>query len=253
VATPSLRSTRRAAPARREIRQARTFEVDRPRLASGAILLALAMLGLWVGFGDAFYVVAPKVTGNVRVPEAEIVRGSGLLGLNVMWFSARETETTLLRTVPSLQAVRVSCGVPARCTIAVVERAPTFVWRWGGASAWIDERGVAFPARGDLSDLPVVESIDVQPPLPGQRVDEQLLTAIRAAALALPDVRIFRYSAAHGLEFSDASGYPVYLGSGPNMSDRAAVWRALREDLAARGVAPKYVDVRFPLAPYYER
>jgi len=66
-------------------------------------------------------------------------------------------------------------------------------------------------------------------------------------------VRAYRYSTGRGLEFADPDGYPVYLGSGSNMSDRAAVWRALREDLAARGIAPKYIDVRFVLAPYYER
>ena len=29
------------------------------------------------------------------------------------------------------------------------------------------------------------------------------------------------------------------------------IWKALRDNLIAREVQPKYVDIRYPLAPYY--
>ncbi len=252
----AVSSARPAGPAtarRRELRQAEARELDRPRLLSGSILLTLALMGIWFGFGDAFYVGTPKVTGGARVPVEEIVAGSGIAGLHAAWVNAREAEAALLRAVPSLRAARVSCGLPADCSIAVVEREPSFAWRWGQAQVWVDAAGVVFPARGGLPDLPSVESADVQPPQPGQAIDPQLMTAIVAAGQALPDVRAFRYSAARGLEFTDPGGYPVYLGAGSNMADRAVMWRALRADLAARGILPAYIDVRFPLAPYYGR
>jgi hypothetical protein len=117
----------------------------------------------------------------------------------------------------------------------------------------VDQDGVVHSARNGVQDVLTLESSDVQPPPPGQRVDPDLMAAIVAAAQALPEVRILRVSAARGLEFTDASGYPVYLGTGTNMADRVVVWRALRDDLASRGIEPLYIDVRFPLAPYYGR
>jgi cell division septal protein FtsQ len=227
--------------------------LERPRAVSGAIVLAIAVLGVWIGFDDAFYAAAPVVTGRSRVPAEEIVRGSRLEGLHVLWVNSREVEATLLQTTPAIRAARASCALPADCTIAVAEREPLFAWRWGQATVWIDQAGVVFPARANGPDLVTVESVDAQPPPPGQQVDPSRMTAIVAAMQALPDVRAFRYSAARGLELADPGGYPVYLGTGSNMSDRAAVWRALRADLAGRGITPKYIDVRFPLAPYYER
>ncbi len=255
VATPPLRSTRGARPARRDLRQATAFEIQRPRAVSGALALAIAALGIWIGFDDAFYVAAPGVTGLSRVPAEEIVRGSRLEGLHVLWVNSSEVEATLLRTTPAVSAARVSCALPADCTIAVAEREPLFAWRWGQATVWVDPAGVVFPARANGPDLVTVESVDAQPPLPGRHAfaDPELMAAIGAAMQALPEARALRYSTARGLEFADPAGYPVYLGTGSNMSDRAVVWRALREDLAARGITPKYVDVRFVLAPYYER
>lgn len=256
VATTSVRPTRAATAARpkRDLRQAEALEIDRPRLVSASLVLLVVALGFWIGFGDSFYVSASHVTvsGQSRVPAEEILRGSQLLGLHVLWVNSSAVEATLLRTTPSLRAARVSCALPAHCTITVAEREPSLAWRWGQATLWIDQGGVVFPARGDMPDLVTVESIDAQPPQPGQRIEGDLLTAITAAAQALSDVRAYRYTAARGLEFTDQGGYQVYLGTGSNMSDRAAVWRALSADLAARGITPKYVDVRFPLAPYYE-
>jgi len=164
-----------------------------------------------------------------------------------------EVESRLLETLPSLRAARVTRSLPADCAITVAEREPFLAWRWGDALVWVDQDGVVYSARNGVQDVLSIESSDVQPPPPGQRVDSDLMAAIVAAAQALPEVRMLRVSVARGLEFTDASGYPVYLGTGYNMADRAVVWRALREDLASRGIEPLYIDVRFPLAPYYGR
>jgi cell division septal protein FtsQ len=245
------RARRGSVARRREPPQAEARELDRPRLVSGSIALTMALVSLWIGLSDSFYVGTPKVTGQARAPADEIVAGSGLAGLHVWWVNAGVVEAALLRTTPSLRAAQVSCVLPADCAITVAEREPVFAWRWGQAAVWVDQDGAVFPARADAPDLPLVESTDAPPPQPGQRIDPQLLTAISAAMAALPDVRAFRYSAGRGLEFGDANGYPVYLGAGSNMADRALVWRALRDDLAARGIKPAFIDVRFPLAPYY--
>jgi hypothetical protein len=116
---------------------------------------------------------------------------------------------------------------------------------------WIDRSGVAFAAQGEATGLVTVDAVDAPALVPGERVEPEVLAAMATTLDALPEVRAFRYSTARGLEFDDPSGYPVYLGTGSNLDDRIAVWRALRADLAAREIAPAYIDVRFPLAPYY--
>ncbi len=266
VAAP-LRLTRDVTSAsRRSLRQAETRRFDRSRAVSGALVVSIALVGMWVGFDESFYVSAPSVAGHQRVTAAEIVSGSGMAGLHALWANPSAIEAAMLQSLPSLRAARVSCVLPANCAIAVTEREPFLAWRWGQAEVWVDRSGTAFAAPGVSATLPlsgtvgqtapqrlVVASIDAPGLAPGQRVDPQAMSTMVAATDALPDVRVYRYSLARGLEFDDPNGFPVYLGVGSNVGDRAAVWRALREDLAARGITPTYIDVRFPLAPYYGR
>jgi len=254
VALPALRGSTREAYARhRKLQQARVFRIDRRRLVSLTMLATAVLAGVWIGFDGTFYISVPRVTGQARVPVEDIARASGLIGLHIAWANSAEVESRLLEALPSLRAARVTCSLPADCIIAVAEREPFLAWRWGDALVWVDQDGVVYSARSGMQDVLTIESSDVQPPPPGRRVDPDLMTAILSAAQALPEVRTLRVSAARGLEFTDASGYPVYLGTGTNMADRVAVWRALSEDLASRGIQPAYVDVRFPLAPYYGR
>lgn len=240
-----------AAPRRREWRQAEAREVNWPRVTSASIVGAMIVASLWIGLGDTFYVMRPTLIGSLRVPAASIVAGSHIAGLHVMWINANAAEAALRQAVPQLESARVSCTLPANCSIGVAEREPLLVWRWGQAVVWIDRAGVAFPAQGDAPDLLTVDSIDTPAPVPGQTIDSMLMSAIVSAAAALPEVRQYRYSTAHGLEFDAANRTPVYLGVGANMADRVTVWRALYDSLGQRGIQPAYIDVRFPLAPYY--
>ena len=264
VAAAPLRLSRDVPSARRSLRQAETRGFNRPRAVSGAIVAAIALAGMGLGFDESFYVTAPAVIGNPRVPLAEIVSASGIAGLHALWVNSSAVEAALLEALPSLSAARVSCALPAGCAIAVTEREPFLTWRWGQAEVWVDRSGVVFAAQGSPSTLSpaqaaqpaapdrlVVEAVNAPGLAPGQRVAPETMSTIVAAAEALPDVRVYRYSAARGLEFDDPNGFPVYLGVGSNVGDRVAVWRALRDDLAARGIAPAFIDVRFPLAPYY--
>jgi len=237
----------------RGLRQATEFKIDRRRLSSAALLAIVLLVGVWIGFDETFYIAVPKVTGQAHVPAEEIARASGLIGLHVAWANPAEVESRLLEALPSLRAARVTCALPADCAIAVTEREPLLAWRWGDAVVGVDAGGVVYSARGDVQSVLTIEASDAPPPALGERIDPDLMTAIVSAAQALPDVRTFRYTLARGLEFADARGYPVYLGTGSNMADRAALWRALRADLASREIVPAYIDVRFLLAPYYGR
>jgi hypothetical protein len=67
----------------------------------------------------------------------------------------------------------------------------------------------------------------------------------------MPNVRQYKYTTEHGLEFQSERGFPVYLGLGDNMADRAMMWKAVDAELDGQGVTPQFVDLRYPVAPYF--
>ena len=61
----------------------------------------------------------------------------------------------------------------------------------------------------------------------------------------------FTYVPGRGLVFTDERGWRVIVGQGPGMATRLQVLEWLAADLEARGLTPRFVDVRFSDAPYY--
>jgi hypothetical protein len=147
----------------------------------------------------------------------------------------------------------VWCGLPADCAIQVTERQPAFEWRQGQARTWVDAEGIAFPARGQTPNVPVIQvASGIAAPLPGRKVDSGLLDTMLALATALPEVKSYRFTTERGVEFSDPKGnWPVYIGVGADAAERVTMWRALAASLALRNIRPTFVDVRYPTAPFY--
>ena len=235
------------------------------RVSSVAILFLVVLAVVELTTNEAFYVYHPAVLGNERVSSAEVITASQLEGLHVLWLQPEQVVASLRANLPELRAAFVWCSLPAECTIQVEERRPTFEWRQGQTRTWIDAEGMVFPARGQSPGLPVVEvAPNVTALLPGQRADSGLVSAMLALARdsivhnrarqagALPEVKSYRFTAEHGIEFSDPKGnWPVYLGVGPDVAARVAMWKSLSASLASRNVKPKFVDVHYANAPFY--
>jgi cell division septal protein FtsQ len=222
------------------------------RSVSSGLLLIVVGLALWLGLDDRFYVNSIKITGNTRVSAADIVQKSGALGQHIFWLRPIEVAQHLPAVLPSIRSAKMSCSLPAECSLSVVERQPIVAWQYGNAITWIDADRVAFAAEGKaVGALITIEATEGPALFPGQRADQQLIDAASAVAQAMPEIRTYRYTAAHGLEFNDARGFPVYLGLGSNMVDRVMIWKTLNPYLVSQDITPKFVDVRYPLAPYY--
>jgi hypothetical protein len=139
------------------------------------------------------------------------------------------------------------------------------LWDTGSASNelwWIDEEGAIFPARDVMTGTESVEDGGsrwrVAGPLPREdgsvdgKLDEQVRVALAElwqSGRELPEE--FQYSPTQGLSFVDQRGWRVVVGRGPGMSRRLRVWERLVEHLESQGTTPRFVDVRFPEAPYY--
>jgi hypothetical protein len=227
------------------------------RAISAAILFLAALATLELTLGEAYYIYNPVVTGNQRVPANEIVAASQIETLHVLWLEPERTTAALVGNMPELRSAFLWCGLPAECTIQVLEREPAFEWRQGQTRTWVDAEGVAFPARGQSPSIPVLEVAPSVPALlPGHPVDRALLNTLLELVRVLPEVQVFRYTTERGVEFSDPQGnWPVYMGVGHlqagEMAARVAMWKAVAADLASRQVRPRYLDVRYPQAPYY--
>jgi len=213
-------------------------------------LVAVAAGALWLALDDRFYIYHADVVGATRVSPDEVFRASGLPGLHILWVRPAEIEARILAALPTLESARVVCGLLAECTITVVERQPRVMWDEDGQLWWIDADGVIFPSQGVLS-----EGWLVRGPLPRDedgRLDERVRVALTELWAIGADVSpLLYYVPGRGLVLTDERGWRVIVGQGPGMAERLQVLEWLAADLQVRGLTPRFVDVRFPDAPYY--
>jgi len=244
------------------------------------LLFVVAAGALWLTLDDRFYIYYADVMGAVRVSPDEIFQASGLSRLHILWVRPAEIEARLLDALPTLKSAQVVCELPAKCAVTVVERKPRMMWDEDGQLWWIDAEGMIFPtsssfpliegdvhpsfpsAGGDAPSFPPnggdegggSESWVVRGPLPrGEdgRLDERVHIALTELWTTGADVSPLLYVPGRGLVFTDERGWRVVAGQGPGMDERLRVLEWLAADLEARGLTPRFVDVRFADAPYY--
>jgi len=238
------RVSQAAGPARRWVRWV--------QVGICCVLALVAGLALWLTVDDRFYILDLDVTGNTRTPAGVVCQASELTGLHILWVRSDEAAERIIRGVHGIEGAEVVCRLPSACTIRVVERQPKFMWVEAeqGASWWVDDEGVVFPATGEDSEGFVVRGslpLDEDGKLPEPM--RAALTELWAADTDVP--QSFDYVPERGLIFTDPRGWRVILGTGPGMMRRMQVLDLMMAHLAARGISPLYVDVRFPEAPYY--
>jgi len=218
------------------------------------LLVVVAAGALWLALDDRFYVYHVDVVGTVRVSSGEIFQASGLPGLHILWVRPAEVEARLLTALPTLESAQVVCQLPAKCSITAVERQPRVMWDEDGQLWWIDAAGVIFPAQAADQGM-ISEGWLVRGPLPRGEdgwLDERVRVALTELWAAGVDVSsLLYYVPARGLVFTDERGWRVIVGQGPGMDKRLQVLEWLATDLEARGLTPRFVDVRFADAPYY--
>jgi hypothetical protein len=253
------------------------FAIHPSRVAVRNVLLLLLVVvavgALWLALDDRFYVYHADVVGVVRVSPGAVFQSSGLPGLHILWVRPDEVEARILAALPTIESAQVACGLhlpasgaglPLRCTINVVERQPRVMWDEGGQLWWIDAEGVIFPASLSSPSMGGGgEGWLVRGPLPRGEdgwLDEPVrialaeLWAVSGAGNPPPGVgesASLDYVPGRGLVLTDERGWRVILGQGPGMDERLRVLERLVANLEARGLRPRFVDVRFADAPYY--
>lgn len=224
-----------------------------------AVALLIGALALWLTMDTRFYIYEAEIDGTRRVSQQEIFEASGLQGLHILWARPASIESQILEALPALESVEVNCDLPSECSISVVERRPRVIWDEGSDRSWIDEEGTIFLLQAaEVDSTTLGESSGawiVSGPLPREDngdLEGQVLVGLAElweSGRELPDA--FQYSPDQGLSFVDEHGWRIVVGAGAGMNRRLQVMDRMVTYLESRGVTPRFVDVRFPEAPYY--
>ncbi len=223
------------------------------RIPWRALLPALLLLGagLWVWLDAHWYVDASRleVVGASSLETArQVALASETLGIHAGWLRPQEIVARVANTVPSVAWVELYCWpYPARCVLTVEEREPRLAWLTGEGLYWMDGAGHLQPAWGERPDLPLVRG-----PLPEtEQAALAVLSGMEAlSAVGIPEDELV-FHPQRGLTWADEHGCQVAFGTGGEMTARWRSYRLLRADFERRGLAPRQIDVRFPLAPTY--
>jgi cell division protein FtsQ len=223
------------------------------RMASLAIVLMLGALLFYVLSTPKYFVESVNLAGATYVSAEEIYEASGLNRMHVFWVQPDVIQENIAQ-VPGIASASVELAWPNQVTITVVERVPVLVWQQGGESVWVGEDGVLFPERADAPGLLPVMVDDTQEPLAeGQTVPVQAIEGALQLRALRPNIEMLHYDADNGLSYQDGRGWRGFFGVGSDMEVKLAVYEALVDNLAGRGVHPTMISVANPDAPYYRQ
>jgi cell division septal protein FtsQ len=256
---PLQRNTRRAVPRRTHRRLHALAATERvgmvfPSLAGVwsaqrvkiiALVLALLIGGTLFEFfnSDLFYAYGFSVTGVQFLTEAEVERASGVIGYNIFFVDARSVEQAL-RKLPEVKAAHVATGLPNQVAIQVEERVPEITWLRGTESYWLDQDGLVFRARANLTELPSIRDLDQAVVKPGQPIQSNAFAAYNGLRAAWPGApRAFEWSGARGLAYTDEHGWKIYLGDPSEMAGKLAKLRALVPQLVSQNARITFIDL----------
>lgn len=230
-------------------RSAVTIRISREWILVVLSLLVILALGLWISRDPRFYVLNIEVIGAERESAAEILATSNLDRLHLLWVDEQKVEYDIGERFRSLAQVDVECRFPSQCVITVEEYPLQLTWVDSTGQFWVDQARHVSRAEGELEGRWVVSG-----PLPTDEeglLDNQVMIGLDELEQLGIAPQAMGYQPGRGLVIEDGAGWRVILGQGNGMEQRLGVYAAVREYLVEQGIHPRFVDVRFPDAPYY--
>ncbi len=207
---------------------------------------------------DSFRVQGAIVEGGKLIGEEDVERTLRLAGVSIFRIDASQVAQRLKSEYAYLEHVSVSCRLPNRVHIVLVERSAAQIWQSGGRSWWVDMRGeVLGPVKetqGQRDDLIVINDLKGFAPDPQGRIIKVPWKLAQEVQRAMPAIKTYDYTPETGLIiYVTAAGWPVYLGHEGDAQTKIAVLRPLVDQLVAARVNVAYIDLRNEQRPTYER
>lgn len=214
--------------------------------AGAALLLAGALiLGYDLLTQPRFRVQAVQVQGVELLDREAIAAQADAVGKTVFAVRAERLAQQIEERFPVAQRVTVRCTLPRQVTITVQEHEVALVWESGGRAWWIGQEGRVLGETADPRGRAVVHDLKGLARDPQEYVLGVPWDYARAVARAMPDVRDMDYALEEGLIIAwGPEGRPVFMGREGDAQAKAAILQALSQQLATRGIAMDYVDLR---------
>ncbi len=223
------------------------WQVRGSTVLSVLLLVALALLTSQFFTTHRFYVYEAEVQGNQFVDQSEIYNASGLHEMSIFWIKPEQAEAAI-SSLPGVKEARVTCRLPNRVRIEVVERRTLIIWQRGEERRGVDELGAILSLEGELEGMLLIHDLTADSFEVGDRIDPEVVTSALELWQALPTAAL-QYSEDKGLSF-EQWGYPIYFGTG-DVAEKMAILNALLRDLSFEGIQPEFIDLRFKESPFY--
>ena len=223
-------------------------QIKEGALLSILLLVVLFLLSSQFFVTYRFYIYDAEVQGNQFVGRDEIYNASGVHEFNIFWIKPKQVEAAIVR-LPDVKEAKVTCRLPNRVRIEVVERRTQIIWQRGETRLGVDDLGAIIPLEGELEGMLLIQDLTTGPLRVGDQIEPEIVVSALELRRLLPETVALKYSEDKGLIFHQWD-YPVYFGTG-DMAGRIAILNALRQALEADGIQPEYVDVRFTESPSY--
>jgi len=225
------------------------------RWVSGLMVIVLSGLLLLFSTADVFYVRSVAVGGQRYLTKEEIFAFSKIANSHIFWIDPQQVRANLLLS-PSIAEARVWLGWPPQMVnIMVEEREPAIVWEQDGQAWWVDIQGRVMQQRQDSPQLIRVSAASDAPQgilSDDGRVDEAIVIGALQLQALFPQIGLLRYDTLRGLGLADdTKGWDVWFGTGRYMQEKAAIYRAIAQDIQTRGIQASEVNIVNPDAPFY--
>lgn len=196
-------------------------------------------------------VVSLEISGNRRVPPAELVALCGVAPGTPLGAIDPAAVAERIRRHPWIAQARVTALPPERLLVGVEERTPRALTRLGGRLHYVDGGGVPFapaPAEGGIPMLVGAETATVDVPSPALVEGVQILDALAREGLPAPlRIEVGSGDEAERPAFEWRRGQltqRVVLGEGAFAEKLARLARLLRANLSEVRQAVR-LDLRF--------
>ena len=223
------------------------------RLISGFIIVCLVGVLFILFSADIFYVHSIAVGGLQFMAKEEVFALADIANTHIFWVDPEQVRQSVLRS-PTIADARVEVGWPPQMvTVIVEERQPALIWQQAGVTTWLDVQGRVMQLREDRPDLLRIDAVDaVEGPLgPNVSVDVDVVSGALQLHSLFPALTSLRYDPEKGLGYTDPRGWDAWFGTGTDMPEKVVVYDAIVNNLLARGIQPREVNVVNPHAPFY--